>query len=49
MAFFLTGALYKKISSISPVYNVFSAAWFSSNLSFADLESANINFGHFQP
>jgi len=47
MAFLQTGAPYKRRGSIPPVYIVFRAACFSPQLSFADFDSANINFVHF--
>ena len=47
MAFFHTGAPYRRRDSIAPVYIVFKAACFSPQFSFADLESTDINFVHF--
>ena len=46
MAFLQTSAPYKRGGSIPPVYIVFRAACFSLQLSFADLDGANINFVH---
>ena len=47
MAFFHTGATYRRRGCIPAVYIVFRSACFSPQFSFADLESANINFVHF--
>jgi hypothetical protein len=45
-AFLQTAAPYKRRGSIPHVYIVFRAACFSPQLSFADVDSATINFVH---
>jgi len=44
MAFFHTGALYKRRGSIPPVYIVFSAAWFQNQVQLYQLGNCKYKY-----